>query len=261
MTTSELIWNGSADDTTSPRVTLLGTRVSATTFDRAAQILDAMVRRARPAYVSCANVYSLMLGRDDPRYQSLLNEAAYVTADGMPVVWALRALGHDAERVHNDDLFFHCCSRYPGWRHFFVGGRTGQPEQVASYVLRRFPGIEIAGTYATPVRPVPEAETEAIVAAIRESRATIVWVGMGTPAQDDWMSVAAPRAGIPMVGIGSMFDLAAGRTRPAPEWMKRAGLQWLFRLALEPRRLGRRYLLYNPRFVVAMFGELIRRQR
>jgi N-acetylglucosaminyldiphosphoundecaprenol N-acetyl-beta-D-mannosaminyltransferase len=209
-------------------------------------------------YVSCANVYSVTHAHEDEGYRRLLNGAALVTTDGMPIVWALRCLGVPAERVHNDDLFLSCCERFPAWRHFLVGGRAGQPEEVAEALRRRFPGISVVGARATPVRPVPADETEGILAEIRAARPDVVWVGMGTPAQDEWMNAAAARVRVPMVGCGSSFDLVTGRTRPAPEWVKRSGLQWLFRWVQEPRRLARRYLVYNPRFVLSFAVQLAR---
>jgi N-acetylglucosaminyldiphosphoundecaprenol N-acetyl-beta-D-mannosaminyltransferase len=243
-------WTG-ADP--SSRADCLGTRISALSFDGAQRALAALVERGNSACVSPATVYSVMLGVDDPAYRQTVNGAAMVTADGMPLVWLQRRLGWPlAERVHNDDLWFACCARYTGWRHFLVGGREGQPEVVAAALARRYPGIQVVGLHATPQRPLPAQTTRDIVARIREARPDIVWVGLGTPAQDWWMQSVAGDVGVPLVGVGSAFDLLAGRTRPAPEWMKRNGLQWLFRLAQEPRRLGWRYLHYNSRFVASV---------
>ncbi|MBL8488330.1 MAG: WecB/TagA/CpsF family glycosyltransferase [Rhodocyclaceae bacterium] len=238
------------------------TRVTACRFDEAQELLADLVERRRGAYVCPANAYSIMLAVDDPGYREIVNGADLVTADGMPVVWAQRLFGHGgAERVHNDDLFLACCARYPGWRHFLVGGREGQPEQVAAEMSRRFPGIQVVGTRPTPVRPLPREESDAIVGEIVQRRPDIVWVGMGTPAQDIWMVESARRAGVPMVGVGSLFDLLSGRTRPAPEWMKRNGLQWLFRLLQEPSRLGGRYARYNTRFAMAVAGQWLARRQ
>jgi N-acetylglucosaminyldiphosphoundecaprenol N-acetyl-beta-D-mannosaminyltransferase len=238
------------------RVDILGVRVTPSSFVAAQEAVAALVEARSGCYVSPANAYSLSLARADPRHRANVNGASHVTPDGMSVVWALRWLGHRTERVHNDDLCLACCDRFRTWRHFLVGGRRGQPEVVAAELARRFPGISVVGVQATPVRPVPEAETEAILARIRSSGADIVWVGMGTPAQDEWMATSAPRAGLPMVGVGSLFDLLAGHTLPAPGWVKRGGLQWLFRLAQEPRRLAFRYLYHNARFVLAFSAQL-----
>ncbi len=238
------------------QVPLLGTPVNAATFAGAREFLRALVERRKGGYISCANAYGLMLALDSDAYQRVLNGAAWVTADGMPVVWWLRKLGWRAERVHNDDLCLDCCARFAEWRHFLVGGREGQAEAAAKELRRRFPGIRIAGTHATPKRPVPAAETEAIIGEIEAARADIVWVGMGTPAQDYWMAEACGRLNMPLVAVGSLFDLLVGRTRPAPDWVKRNGLQWLFRLIQEPRRLGSRYVYYNCRFALAVAREM-----
>lgn len=254
---------------TLPRAPVLGTPVTVCRFDEAVAQLAAWVDRAsaegaavapgRGAAVSCANAYSVTAAGDDPDFARVLREADLVSADGMPVVWALRAAGHrQAERVHNDDLFLACCAAHPHWRHFLLGGRDGQPERVAAEMARRFPGIQVVGHQATPRRPLPPAEHAAAIAAIRATRPSIVWVGMGTPAQDLWMHAARHEIGLPLVGVGSLFDLLAGHTRAAPAWMKRAGLQWLFRLLQEPRRLARRYAVYNTRFVLGLARQALR---
>jgi exopolysaccharide biosynthesis WecB/TagA/CpsF family protein len=248
-----------------PKALVLGVGVTVSTFEQAQAALARRVRERAPGYFSCANAYSVTLALDTPDYRRILDTAAFVTADGMPIVWALRWLGFEAERVHNDDLFFACCQRFPEWRHFLVGGRSGQPEEAAAAMVRRFPGIRVVGTHATPARPVPASETEVIVEKLRDTEPDVVWVGMGTPAQDRWMAEVAERANAPLVGVGSLFDLLTGRTRAAPEWMKRTGLQWLFRLLQEPRRLGTRYSYYNARFVTAFasqsLGSLTGRRR
>jgi N-acetylglucosaminyldiphosphoundecaprenol N-acetyl-beta-D-mannosaminyltransferase len=240
---------------------VLRTKVDACRFEEAVRAVEDAVRRRKGIYFSPANVYSVTLADGDPAYRKALDEAAFVTADGMPVVWVLKRTEPHAERVHNDDLFLACCERLRSWRHFLVGGREGQPELVAASLKARFPGIDIVGSAATPQRPVPAQRTARIIEDIKSARADVVWVGMGTPAQDFWMSEAAPRAGVPMVAVGSAFDLLTGRSRPAPEWMKRHGLQWLFRFAQEPRRLAKRYLWYNALFAVALLAQATRSRR
>ncbi len=236
-----------------PQVRVLGAPVTVCTFVEAQDELARLVARGGGACVSCANAYSTTMATDRPDFARVLAQADMVTADGMAVVWALHALGHGrAERVHNDDLFLACCARFKHWRHFLVGGRVGQTEAVAAAMRVRFPGIDVVGGCATPVRPVPADQQAQILAQIAAARASIVWVGMGTPAQDHWMHASAPLAGVPMVGVGSLFDLLAGHTRAAPEWVKRSGLQWAFRLAQEPRRLAGRYVVYNTRFVLGL---------
>lgn len=231
------------------RVNVLGTRVMGCSFLGAQEYLAIHVMERSPVIMSAATVYSVMLGRRMSDFRAKVNRAPFIMADGMPLVWAQRLFGTASERVHGDDLMLACCKRFPLWRHFLLGGAVDQPEKVVQGLIKRVPGIQIVGAIATPERPVPPLDTERIVALIEHTRADVVWVGMGTPAQDEWMSENSASVGVPMVGVGSAFDMLAGRTSSAPEWIKRSGLQWLFRLVQEPRRLAPRYLIYNPLFV------------
>jgi N-acetylglucosaminyldiphosphoundecaprenol N-acetyl-beta-D-mannosaminyltransferase len=237
---------------------LLGTPVTLQTFGEAVTKVAGLVQARRAAYVSCANAYSVTLASKESDLRKALDGAAMITADGMSVVWALRLFGIATERVHNDDLLLECCRVYPSWRVFLLGGRVGQPEVVAATIGRLFPAVRIVGSCATPVRPVPEADNNDILDRIRATAPDIVWVALGTPAQDFWMSANWPRITMPMVGCGSLFDLLAGYTLPTPSWMKGWGLQWLHRLRQEPRRLLWRYLYFNSRFTLAVLGQFLR---
>ena len=238
----------------------MGVQVSISDMRGIADYLEEMVRNRRGGFVSCANAYSLGLASEDPEFLNLLNSADVVTTDGMPVVWALRLLGYDCERVHNDDLVLACCGRFPEWRHFLVGGRIGQPEEVAAVLTSRFPNINIVGTHPTPERPVSEVVSNEIIQRIEDSGASIVWAALGTPQQDYWMRSVTDKLQVPLVGCGSLFDLLSGRTRPTPTWMKQFGLQWLFRLAQEPRRLAYRYARFNTKFVFCVLNQYRRRR-
>lgn len=241
------------------RTAILGTQVCASTFEEALGWLDDQVVARRGTYMCPSNAYSLVLGHDDRDLRRRVNGAGYVMADGMPVVWALRTRGLQAQRVHGDDLMLAYLSRHPRRRHFLLGGETNQPNRVASAIRERFPAVTIAGVAATPIRPIPREVNDSILERIRACRADLVWVGMGTPAQDIWMSENATHIGRPAVGVGSAFDLLSGKTRAAPGWIKQSGLQWAFRLAQEPRRLALRYLRYNPRFLALLLAESARR--
>ncbi len=242
-------------------VNLLDAPVHAASF---AEALGELERRATgniAGYFSNANAYSLSLAQEREDLARVLRGAAFVMADGMPVVWALRAMGHAAERVHGDDFFLAYLSRHPRQRHFLLGGAPGQPEEVAKALADRFPGVCVVGTRATPVRPLPEEERRRALEQIEAARAQVVWVGMGTPAQDLFMADVSERLGVPLVGVGSAFDLLSGRTSATPEWMKRAGLQWLYRLSQEPGRLAPRYLKHNPRFAVLAARDIVSARR
>ena len=246
---------------------VVGTPVDVAGFEQALVWLAAAIAGRRGTYLSHANAFSLRLAHREARHRERLAGAGFVAADGMPVVWAQRRLGHPAaERVHGDDLFLAACDRFRQARHFLLGGAAGQPERVAEALAARFPGLEVVGVQATPRRPPSSAESERALAAFRATAADVVWVGMGTPAQDEWMAAHAAATGIPLIGVGSAFDVLSGRRRPAPEWVKRSGLQWLFRLLQEPRRLAGRYLVGNSWFAAAFLAQwlgqrLARRRR
>jgi N-acetylglucosaminyldiphosphoundecaprenol N-acetyl-beta-D-mannosaminyltransferase len=221
--------------------------------DAVRQLLGWAADSAGRRYVCTCPVYTLMMGRERPEVMAALRGADMVAADGMPVVWLQRKLGAPfAERVYGPDLLLALAGQSveSGLRHVFYGGLPGVPEQLAAALTARFPGLHIAGALAPPVAPVgPEPDHDAI-ARLNALGAHIVWVGLGSPKQDVWMALHRPYLNAPLlIGVGAAFDMLAGTKKQAPRWMQRGGLEWLFRLAQEPARLGKRYLVYNPRFL------------
>ena len=208
---------------------------------------------ARARYICFLSVHGLMEARSDSEVRHILNDADIVAPDGMPVVWALRSFGarHQA-RVYGPDAMSYLCREAArrGHRIFLYGGTEESLRQLSRNLERRFPGIEIVDAYAPPFRPLTEAEDRDVTARIRESGADLVFVGISTPKQERWMYQHRDRLpGIVMAGVGAAFDFHAGRVRQAPPWMQSHGLEWMFRLVMEPCRLWRRYLLVTPRFL------------
>jgi len=137
-----------------------------------------------------------------------------------------------------------------GYRHFFYGGEPGVPERLAESLRHLFPGIQVAGTYSPPFRPLGAKEDQEVVAMISHSAPDVLWVGLGTPKQERWMHEHRGTLSVPvLVGVGAAFDMVSGRRRQAPAWMRERGLEWFFRLLQEPRRLWRRYLVYGTKFI------------
>jgi len=191
---------------------------------------------------------------EDADVRAAVTGADMTTADGMPIVWLQRRRGApDAERVYGPDIMLALCERGValGLRHYLLGGVDGAAEQLAATLQARFPGLVIAGLSSPRVADPPAFDPD-LAAAIRETRPNVIWVGFGSPKQDRWM--AAHRSALPalMIGVGAAFDLLTGRKRQAPVWIQRSGLEWLYRLMQEPRRLWRRYIIYNARFVVML---------
>ena len=204
-------------------------------------------------YVCVTSVHGIILARKDPNVARWLNAADVATPDGMPVVWAMRSFGRrNQQRVYGPTLMLRICERAASARVrvFLYGGRDETLVQLRSRLLARYPDLQIAGAYAPPFRDLTPTEDEQVQAQIRDLQADIVFVGISTPKQERWMfehRTAFP--GVTLIGVGAAFDFHAGRVRQAPAWMQRNGLEWLFRLIMEPARLWRRYLLTTPQFI------------
>jgi len=194
-----------------------------------------------------------MTAQKDASFRDILNRADVVTPDGMPIVWALRSSGHPGqERVYGPTLMLELCRRAAegGGRVFLYGSREDVLPALETRLTERFPGIRIVGRYSPPFRPLTESEDRDICERIRSSGADLIFVGISTPKQERWMwEHREDFPGSVMAGVGAAFDFHAGRIPQAPTWMQRRGLEWLFRLVSEPRRLWRRYLLETPFFI------------
>jgi len=234
---------------------VLGVAVSAINMDQALAEVERWVSAREPGYVCVCTVHGVM---DCQRYDDLrqiFNAAGMVTPDGMPLVWLGRARHEHVSRVYGPDLmlaeFDH--SRSSGHRHFLYGGSSGTGTRLSAAMRERFPGLEIVGVLEPPFAPLDELATPETAARINEARPDVVWVGVGSPKQERWMARMRPLLDAPvLIGVGAAFDFHSGTVRQAPRWMQRAGLEWLFRLATDPRRLWRRYLVDNPWFVWAL---------
>lgn len=231
-------------------VRILDIPTHASTFAAAIDQLAAWAASRTAHVVSTCPVYTLMQAVETPEVKAALEAADLVCADGMPIVWLQRRLGAaSAERVYGPDIVLALCERtgQMGLRHYFLGGAPGSADELAAAMKQRFPGLEIAGT-ASPLISDFTVNAE-LVQSIRAAAPHVVWVGLGSPKQDLWMAAHKAHLPVLMIGVGAAFDFFTGRKRQAPRWMRQSGLEWLYRLLQEPRRLWRRYLLYNGLFV------------
>ncbi|HEX7609837.1 MAG TPA: WecB/TagA/CpsF family glycosyltransferase [Solirubrobacteraceae bacterium] len=238
----------------------MGIPLAISDYDAVVDWMVALIGAAGRAYVTAAAVNLVMSAREDPAVLEAVLGATLAVPDGQPLVWALRALGHPrATRIYGPDLMAHFCARAAreGIPVYLYGGRTDVAlEQLRTRLLQRFPGLPIVGGYSPPFRELTAAERERVIAEIDASGAAVVWVGTGQPKQELWMQEMRPRLRAPvLVGVGAAFDFHAGLVSQAPAWMQRAGLEWVYRLSREPRRLWPRYVRYNPRFVVAFLRQ------
>lgn len=243
---------------------VLGVPISAIDMKQAVARIDNLIRNPRTdsaAYICVRDVNGVGESQRDRQLLAIHEHAAMVTPDGMPMVWLGRRAGFDhVDRVYGPDLMLEICgvSADRGYRHFFYGGAEGVAELLAERLEARSGGLDVVGRHCPPFRPLSDDEREADAAEIRASGAHIVWDGLSTPKQERWMAEMAPLLpGLVLIGVGAAFDFHAGLKAQAPRWLQRSGMEWAFRLATEPRRLWRRYLFNNTRFVTSLAGEML----
>lgn len=239
---------------------LLGMRVDATSYEDASRRVVRWAREGRSAYVCVATVHMTMEAFDSPDFRRVVNGAELVTPDGRPLVWALGVLGvKGASQVRGTDLTTHVVER-AAREDVPIGLYGGTPvllETFAGMLEERYPGIRVACKIAPPFRPLTPEEDEAVTREIAASGARVLFVGIGCPKQERWMAAHKGRVPAVMLGVGAAFDFHTGRVRQAPRWMQVAGLEWVFRLLMDPRRLWKRYAKHNPRFVGLFLMQLI----
>ena len=242
-------------------VDVVGVPLSVIDYERTLRWIDAMVAERQRGYVCVCNVHTVMASQEDAELRAALMSSSLNVPDGQPLVWAMNALGESLrDRVYGPELMARACARAAstGQRFYLYGGRDQDAlVRLGLSLRRRYPGLNVVGAYAPPFRTLTEEERTAIAEDINESDADVVWVGIGVPRQEKWMAALRPYVETPvLVGVGAAFDFLAGLVPQAPPWLQRAGLEWSFRLVQEPRRLWRRYLRYNPRFVAAFARQL-----
>lgn len=239
-----------------PRVDVLGVGISAIDMTLALDEITGWIERLDQHYVCVTGVHGVMESVRDPELRRIHNASGLTTPDGMPMVWcAHRAGAREVQRVPGSDLMIALCAlaAEQGWSSYFYGGKPGVAEFLASRISERFPGFRTAGTFSPPFGEISPEEDQGIVDAINEAAPDLLWVGLSTPKQERWMAAHVGRVEAPaLLGVGAAFDINAGLVRRAPGWMQRSGLEWLFRLGTEPRRLWRRYLRNNPSFAARL---------
>jgi len=232
---------------------VLGVGVSAIDMADALRRAEGLLQQRCKGYICLTGVHGVMEAQRDETLRDILNRSFLCLPDGMPTVWVGHLQGHPAMgRVYGPDFMLQLCklSARHGYRNFLYGGKYGVAEILRAQLEVLIPAIDIVGTYTPPFRPLTTSEEEQLIARINQSRPDIIWVGLSTPKQERFMAQYIARLETHlMVGVGAAFDIHAGLLADAPQWVKDCGLQWLDRLRQEPRRLGRRYLTNNPRFL------------
>jgi N-acetylglucosaminyldiphosphoundecaprenol N-acetyl-beta-D-mannosaminyltransferase len=245
---------------------ILGVPVAMTDYDGALAVMERMVERRERGFVCLAPAMSLVVAQDDPLARRALGEATLTLPDGMGVVWAARALGEPLhERVYGPELMRRHCrlAAERGHRVWLYGGRDEDALRRLTGALRsEHPGLEIVGGHSPPFREPTADEERALAAEIDAAAPDVVWAGVGMPKQERWMLRMRPLLEAPVLcGVGAAFDFHAGLVAQAPPALQARGLEWLYRIGQEPRRLLPRYLRTNPRFVAAVARQVLRERR
>ena len=246
---------------TVPSVPILDVPISAVDLSTAVNVIEEWIEERNRHYVCVCNVHTVMECERSEAIRRIYENAGLVTADGMPLVWISRLIGfRGVGRVYGPDLMLALMEQSiaRGWSHFLYGGAPGVNELLSARMRARFPEIKIAGEISPPFRALLPHEDADMVKQINDSGADIVWAGIGAPRQECWMAEHRARLDAPvLIGVGAAFDFLAGVKAQAPRWMMASGLEWLFRLASEPRRLWRRYLVNNPLFIWLVLLQLL----
>ena len=243
----------STQPTANGRVNILGVGAMPLDLGKAAAMLEQWRIERRREYVCLISVHGLVVAQREPTIRSALNRCGLAAEDGMPLVWWSRLAGFSqARRVCGSDLLDEVCAYgLPRkYRHYFYGASPRVLELLVDRLQRRHPGLIVAGHRSPPFRPLTSAEDAEDIAAINEARPDFVWVGLGMPKQERWMVEHLGKIdATALLGVGAAFDFHAGTKPRAPIWMQRSGLEWVFRLMSEPRRLAHRYLIDNALFI------------
>lgn len=239
---------------------ILGVRVSSTSYSAVTkEVIDCSIR-AESRYICTANVHMLMEAYDSSLYRQIVNSADIVTPDGMPLVWIMRLKGQrDQQRVYGPTLMLHVLEAAER-ENVPIGFYGSSPKGLQSLLARMqalFPNLKAAYSFSPPFQEISQEEDTEIVKHINASSARILFVGLGCPKQEKWMAEHRGKVNAVMLGVGAAFDFHAGVKSQAPSWMQKIGLEWLYRLVTEPRRLWRRYLYHNSRFIFLAIADLL----
>lgn len=243
------------------RQNILGVNVSIVHMEKVLRAIEKYIAAKQQRYICVTPLHSIMDCYDRPELIPIFNNSGITTPDGMGVVFAMRILGHrTVDRVYGPDLMEAVCqlSTEKGYTHYFYGGAPGIPEQLAKVLRSRFGELDVRGTYSPPYRPLTETEDIEIIEKINQANPDVLWIGISSPKQEQWMADHLGKINAPvMIGVGAAFDFLSGNKRQAPRFIQRSGLEWIYRLVQEPRRLWGRYCKY-PRFGLLFVHQLLK---
>ena len=239
---------------------VLGIHIDALSWEDTIKTICGWALNQESRYVALCNVHSVVTALLDDSHRSDLNAADMATPDGMPIAWSLRKLGFPAQqRINGPDLMWNYCAKAEktDQKIFFYGSTNAVLALLESKLRAAFPELQIAGTYSPPFRELTAAENAETIGRLNASGANVVFIGLGCPRQERWMFQQRGKINAVMIGVGAAFNYHAGTTKRAPIWMQNAGLEWLHRLASDPVRLWKRYIITNSIFIFAIAAQLL----
>ena len=242
---------------------ILGVKIALTNLSKTCQAFEYWIKENKKTYVCIAPVSTIVDAQEDLAYREIINNAGMTTPDGMPLVWLGKMTGNrQIERTYGPDLMRAFCafSEKKGFKHYFYGGTDATIKLLLENLKKNFPDLKIAGYFIPPFRKTGEIENRTVLDQINKVNPDVLWIGLGSPKQDYWMHNHRVLLNAPvMVGVGAAFDFIAGTKPQAPLWIRKVGLEWLFRLCCEPRRLWKRYLIGNTRFLLLLLKDWVTR--
>lgn len=249
MTNSKIPNEALLDDT---RYSVLGAPISVTTLKAACQTIGTWAKDDIGRFVCVRDVASLLAITEDQEIRELHNHASMIVPDGMPLVWIGRALRLPVKRVCGPDLFEEMMrtSGKSNLKHYFFGGRDGVAAKLAQVMQQRFPDVQIVGWESPPFGEISVDEYNRTIQRLKESGADVIWVGISSPKQDVWMWKSYVHLSQTLIGVGAAFDFHSNKVKRAPKWLQKTGLEWAYRVAQEPKRLGLRYAYAVPAFAI-----------
>lgn len=242
---------------------VLGTWIDALFWDDAIRQIMAWGAARESRYICICNVHSVVTATRDPEFKNAVDGADMATSDGAPIAWALRKLGFPAqERINGPDLMWRYLreAEQVGQTAFFYGSTDETLKKLRSCIAQEFPRLKVAGMHSPPFHTSSWAEDAAEVEMINRSGANVMFVGLGCPKQEKWMAAHQGRINAVMIGVGAAFDYHSGTIKRAPLWWQHNGLEWLYRLVSDPRRLLKRYLVTNTLFILGFSRQLLTRK-
>ena len=240
------------DKSTIPVCNIMGVNIAAIDMEWLINYLDCNMKNLSGDYICVSNVHTTVTAYEDEEYRKIQNGGILAIPDGGPLSSVGRKRGfQDMKRTTGPSLMGEIfkISASKGYRHYFYGATDETLEKLYSVLVKTYPGIQIAGMYSPPFRPMTDDEDRAIVARINETKPDFIWVGLGAPKQEKWMAAHQGRVSGLMVGVGAGFDYYAGNIKRAPVWMQKSNMEWFYRLIQDPKRLFSRYLHTNTKFI------------